>query len=156
VSPAKQPVLLCYDGSDDAKHAIEHAGELLSGDALVVTVWQRVIYVLGGFGAASMAPPADTREIDEDVERVCKRTAAEGAERARAAGFDAEGVTVEATGPIWNTVLEFADERDASVIVLGSRGLSGFKSLMLGSVSHGVAQHAHRPVLVVPPAGEDD
>ncbi len=36
--------------------------------------------------------------------------------------------------------------------MLGTRGLSGFKSMVLGSVSHGVAQHAHVPVLVVPPA----
>ena len=37
------------------------------------------------------------------------------------------------------------------IIVLGARGLSTFKSLVLGSVSHGVVQHAHRPVLIVPP-----
>ena len=37
---ADGPLLLCYDGSEDAKHAIEHAGRLLGGrDALVVTVW---------------------------------------------------------------------------------------------------------------------
>ena len=45
-----------------------------------------------------------------------------------------------------------ADRHDASLIVLGARGLSAFKSMLLGSVSHSVAQHAHRPVLIVPPA----
>ncbi len=38
------------------------------------------------------------------------------------------------------------------MIVIGARGLSTFKSFVLGSVSHGVAQHAHVPVLIVPPA----
>ena len=40
---------------------------------------------------------------------------------------------------------------DAGLIVLGARGLSTFESMLLGSVSHAVVQHAHRPVLVVPP-----
>ncbi len=51
---------------------------------------------------------------------------------------------------IWGTILEQAADVDASAIVLGSRGLTGLKSLLLGSVSHAVIQHADRPVIVVP------
>ena len=36
------------------------------------------------------------------------------------------------------------------MIVLGSRGLTGMRSLVLGSVSHGVANHSRRPVLIIP------
>src|ERR671934_164053 len=43
-----------------------------------------------------------------------------------------------------------ADELDADVIVLGARGLAGIAAF-LGSVSNHVLQHAHRPVLIVPP-----
>ena len=41
--------------------------------------------------------------------------------------------------------------QDADMIVLGSRGVGGFTRLMMGSVSSQVAQHAHCPVLIVPP-----
>ena len=54
----------------------------------------------------------------------------------------------------FRTILHVADEQDAGVIVMGSRGLGGVRALFLGSVSHGVVQHSHRPVLVVPPTAD--
>jgi nucleotide-binding universal stress UspA family protein len=41
--------------------------------------------------------------------------------------------------------------KDADMIVLGSRGAGGFTRLMMGSVAGQVAQHAHCPVLLIPP-----
>jgi nucleotide-binding universal stress UspA family protein len=47
-------------------------------------------------------------------------------------------------------MIDIADEIDAAVIVMGSRGLTGAQELFEGSVSHQVAEHADRPVLIVP------
>jgi nucleotide-binding universal stress UspA family protein len=52
---------------------------------------------------------------------------------------------------VWEGIVDVADELDAAVIVLGSRGLKGIREQFEGSVSHEVAQHAGRPVLIVPP-----
>lgn len=46
-------------------------------------------------------------------------------------------------------IVRVAEEEGCDLIVLGSRGLSGFKSLLLGSVSDAVTHHAHCPVLIV-------
>ena len=54
----------------------------------------------------------------------------------------------------WHALLDLADEIDAAAVVVGSRGLSGVKSMLLGSVSAGVLHHASRPVLVAPPADQ--
>ena len=70
-----------------------------------------------------------------------------------AAGLDATPEIAEgAYEGTWHAIVETAHARGAAVIVIGARGLSTFKSFVLGSVSHGVAQHARVPVLIVPPA----
>ncbi|HWT24328.1 MAG TPA: universal stress protein, partial [Solirubrobacteraceae bacterium] len=76
--------------------------------------------------------------------------AAEGAELARAAGFDAEPRALGTRERYYRALLDLADELDAGVIVMGSRGRSAFAAALLGSVSSGVLHHAARPVLVVP------
>ena len=48
-------------------------------------------------------------------------------------------------------LLAFADEVDADLLVLGRRGAGGFEALRLGRTAHQVAEHASRPVAVVPP-----
>jgi nucleotide-binding universal stress UspA family protein len=88
--------------------------------------------------------------IDAASERSARQRAEEGVDRARRAGLTAEPRVKERGVTIWGTILEQAADVDASAIVLGSRGLMGLKSLLLGSVSHAVLQHADRPVIVVP------
>lgn len=146
-------VLICYDGSPDSKSAIEHAGELLDGQpATVLTVWEPFIEVLArtpsGFGLAPGMINVD--EIDEASERSAALRAEEGAELARQAGLAAEPRTDSQATTVSAAILSVADEIGASAIVLGSRGLTGLKSLLLGSVSHAVTQHADRAVIVVP------
>ena len=92
-------------------------------------------------------------DYDEGLEKVARQVADEGAELARAAGLDATGAIAEGTYEgTWHAIVAAGKQHGADLIAIGARGLSTFKSLVLGSVSHGVAQHAHVPVLIVPPA----
>ena len=91
----------------------------------------------------------DLVELDRAVAEDSGRVADEGVRIAREAGLAAEPMAVEANGPVWKTVTETADRNDAAVIVIGSRGLTGFRSMLLGRVSSAVLHHADRPVLVV-------
>jgi len=80
--------------------------------------------------------------------------AARGAELARAAGFEAEARTVLGS-PTWEGVVDVANEVRAPVIVIGSRGLNALHEAFEGSLSHAVAEHAGRPVLIVPPPHDE-
>jgi nucleotide-binding universal stress UspA family protein len=131
-SSATGPVILCYDGSEGAARAIRRAGELFAGaKAVVVTIWHPTA------GVGSLAA--------SDGDGV----AGEGARLAQEAGLDAESIAVESAGPVWKTILDTADAYQAATIVMGSRGLAGVRSKLLGSVSSAVVQHAGRPTLVL-------
>jgi nucleotide-binding universal stress UspA family protein len=57
-------------------------------------------------------------------------------------------MTVESS-PVWRAIADAADASDASLIVLGSHGRSGFPGVLLGSVAQDVAAHSKRSVLIV-------
>jgi nucleotide-binding universal stress UspA family protein len=144
------PLILCYDGSEGAQYAIRHAGDLFAPrHTLVLSVWLPAA-VLGSYaGLGFIAPAVDVAELDRAVAEEGGRIAEEGAHIARGAGFDAEAVAAKASGPVWHTILETADARDAAAIVMGSRGLTALRSMLLGSVSSGVVHHADRPTMVI-------
>ncbi len=102
------------------------------------------------FPYPDMMPGADVSAADQAARTRADELAEEGCAVLRAAGVQATPAAVEGPGAVWRTILAEADARDVSVIVLGSRGITGMRSLVLGSVSHGVANHSHRPVLIMP------
>jgi nucleotide-binding universal stress UspA family protein len=148
-------ILLCYDGSEDARAAIDHAGELLRGQtATVLTVWEPFIEVLvhSAYGIGTTAGLMNIEEIDVANRQAAQASAEEGAQRARQAGLDCQARTTTQVTTVAAAILDQASELDVAAIVVGSRGLTGVKSLLLGSVSHGLIQHADRTVIVVPSA----
>lgn len=144
------PMLVCYDRSAGARRAIATAGALVPGQhAIVLHVWTPIAVLFGPY-ALTVPPGADD---DAALQEAALLVAREGARLATDAGLDATPVALPGTfNGTWHEILDLADARDARLIVLGARGLSPVRSFFLGSVSHGVVQHSHRPVLVVPPS----
>lgn len=156
-SSPSQPLMLCYDGSQHAKHAVAYAaGMFPGGHALVVTAWQPTVE-LGSLAWSGALERMDTfGEMDRAVAENAGRLAADGAELARRAGLVAEPLVVEAVGPVWKTLVDVADRRDAVMIIMGSRGRATLASILLGSVSNAVVHHAGQPTLVVHGGEEDE
>jgi nucleotide-binding universal stress UspA family protein len=154
-SRSETVILICYDGSDDAKAAIKHVGPLLPGAAAtVLTVWEPFSDVSSGSPKGRLSPLAlitNVGDANDTMLAQAREVADEGAQLANEAGLKAEPATDEQGESVAEAILSSADRLDADIIVLGSRGLGGVGSL-LGSVSHRVLQHADRPVLVIPSA----
>jgi nucleotide-binding universal stress UspA family protein len=145
------PILICYDGSADSDHAIETAANLFGSRRAVVADIGPMLTAAESVAALESVIPGNAFE-DLNTDSALEIARA-GAERARRAGFDAEA-RAELSSATWEGIVDVADEIDAAVIVLGSRGLSGIRERLNGSVSHEVAEHSRRPVLIVPPTDE--
>jgi len=140
------PILICYDGSESARAAIGVAAALLVDYRAVILNVAPLAVVAESYAALG----SGAADLDHLVFEDALRQAEEGAELARRAGFRAEArAYVEA--PVWRGVVGVADDIGAIAIVLGSRGFTGVHELVEGSLSHAVAEHAGRPVLIVPP-----
>jgi nucleotide-binding universal stress UspA family protein len=139
------PILFVYDGTPLAGIAIERAARELATarEALVLCVWQPADV---GF------EPVTKRHFDADaaneVRQAAEETAAYGASLAQRAGFRAQSLTVEAA-PTWKGIVQTAEERHASLIVLGAHRYHGLVGHLLGSVASAVISHAACSVLVV-------
>jgi nucleotide-binding universal stress UspA family protein len=155
---AGHPVLLCFDGSDDAATAIAQAAELLAARrAVVLTVWEPVATWEPYDPATILSAPLSkllsrALGVDEIAAELAEEKVKQGVALATGAGLEAQGRV--ARGKTWRTICDVAGEIDAATIVLGARGLSRMGSLLLGSVSSAVLVHAKRPVLVVPHHGD--
>ena len=142
------PILICYDGSESARHAIDAAASLFGPRRAIVLDIGPPLTTAESL--ATLSPMVGGATFEELNEEEALRSARVGAELAEHAGFTAEA-RAQVDAPTWEGIVDVADDVDASVIVIGSRGLDKVHELFEGSVSHDVAEHAGRPVLIVPP-----
>ena len=132
----ERPVLFAYDGLEGAKAAIRQAASQLQDGrrALVLTVWQ----------PAGPSPAGRENPIERDARRVAE----EGARLARVHGFEAEA-TAERGQPVWERIVQSAEEHDASLVVLGAHWRDPRNPVPTGLVAAAAADHTARPLLIV-------
>lgn len=151
-SDGQQPIAIAYDGSENARAAITGAARLFDGRAaVVVSVWESVesLTAASVIGVPAGVAAEAARRLDEETAERADQLAAEGAKLASDAGLAATPRAVPSEDNVSSTLCRTAEELGAGAIVVGSRGRSGVKSALLGSVSNGVVQNSKVPTLVV-------
>ncbi len=140
-SPKK--ILLATDGSQDAASATRAAMDLAAttGSELhVVHAWE----ALPPYAHPSIAVATDAAFYEREAQNLLL----EQLDGLEAAGVEVAGAHLE-RGPAAEKIADLAERLGVGLIVLGSRGLSKVKRLLLGSVSEGVVRLAPCPVLVM-------
>jgi nucleotide-binding universal stress UspA family protein len=145
-----KPVLFCYDGSDGSKTALTAAVEVIRpADAVVLVVWMPAAVQLARAGSFIVAIPNEG-EVDEQEAAAAQQIAEQGAAGARRRGYNASPRIAQANESVARTIDEIAQEIDAGLVVCGQRGRGAIGSALLGSVSHALAAHTKRPLLIAP------
>jgi nucleotide-binding universal stress UspA family protein len=145
-----KPVLFCYDGSDGSKTALGAAVEVIKpADAVILVVWTPAAVQLARAGSFVVAVPNEG-EVDEQEAARALQIAEEGAAGARRRGYNASARIAQAIESVPRTIDEIAEEIDAGLVVCGQRGRGLIGSALLGSVSHALAAHTKRPLLIAP------
>jgi nucleotide-binding universal stress UspA family protein len=140
-----ETIVVGVDGSEGGGAALTYAAReagLRKARLRIVSAWEIPPAVYAG----GLAPALDQETIDgfgEGAKRVVQEAIAQVKELEPS--VETEGRVAE--GQAADVLLQEAKEAD--LIVVGNRGLGGFSSLLLGSVSHSVVQHAPSPVTVV-------
>jgi|SRR5215204_66726 len=138
-------IVVGVDGSDSAKEALGWALEearLRGADVVAVHAWESAPVMLGPGPAPGFDIVGAMPQLEEPAERLVQTVVDDVA-------GDNPDVTVErraVAGPTVEVLVDAA--RDADLLVVGSRGLGGFKQLLLGSVSQQLAHHAACPLVI--------
>ncbi len=151
--PDFKKILVAVDGSKNAERAAEIAAELakkFDSELIVLHVALGPPYSYSAMFPTLIPPPQDAYDQymahAREVEKACVDRAVSLAEER---GVKARGMVESGVSSVVEAITTHAGDLNTDLLVVGTRGLGGFKKLLLGSVSSGVVAHANCPVLVV-------
>ena len=140
-------IVVAFDGSENSSRAAGVAAKLAGkfGSKLVVVhVYSSPILPYSAAGA----PVPNYAELEKSAEDSARNTLTMGVQIAKNSGAEARGELLEASSTV-QALVELSTNEKADLLVVGTRGMTGFKKLILGSVSSGLVAHAGCSVLVV-------
>ncbi len=143
-------VLVAVDGSEFAKKAISVAVTLCKAVKSELVAFHAIPVPRYSFTAeAGGTYPFPLNQYFASARNEARGLVNDAVAFAKNNGVQASGLVADPTYSIVEAIVQAAISHDIDLIVVGSRGLSGFKKLLMGSVSSAVVNHAHCSVLVV-------
>jgi nucleotide-binding universal stress UspA family protein len=136
-------IVVPVDGSEGSSRAAVFASRLASTIGCPI----KLLYV---FPATSMSMVGFARMSADEIHRAQQSAARDILDKARAAiGATADVGEVVLLGDPAQEIIDYSAQRPKTLLVMGRRGLSPMKSLLVGSVSEKVARHSAGAVTLV-------
>jgi nucleotide-binding universal stress UspA family protein len=144
-------ILVPIDGSEYSLKAADFAINISIKDESEITLLSVVPSMIrygdssGIFGAV---PPTYFKKYKNDAKKWFNQII----NNVKKEGFQIKKIKTDVvTTPVSvvSTILEYAEKKDTDLIIVGTRGITGFKRILLGSVASGIVTYAHCPVLVI-------
>ena len=144
-------IVVGIDGSEESMKAAEYAisiAKLYNAELNAITVLTSDIgYIYSSPGVES--PPLTVKEIVLLAGDEAKKWFDEIREKANKKGIQLKTEFIVAKKSLLNTILEYVEEHNINLVVVGTRGRSGIKKMLLGSIASGLITYSSCPVLVI-------
>lgn len=145
---APRRILVPVDGSENSKRAARVAIDLAkSYEAALIVI--SVVVAPSFYVAGPVAAPADLTDYYRLEMEDANNAVSSIGKLAKDGGVDASSQVLRPDKPVVEAIADFATTDAIDLIVVGTRGLGGFKKMLLGSVSSGLVSNAPCTVLVV-------
>jgi nucleotide-binding universal stress UspA family protein len=140
-------ILVAVDGSETSMDAAGHAIDMARMYNAQLTALTVSHISLSSYGLA--APPDAIKQRKEKHELESKRWFDELNQSATRNNIQFKTELIDSQMSVEGAIVEYAENNGIDLIILGTRGRSGIKKLLLGSVASGVISYATCPVIVV-------
>jgi len=146
-------ILVGIDGSEYSRNAVNYALDLAvkyDSELLLLAIVPSQVHHGDSSGVFGMVAPSYFNEykkeadkwFEEIINHISNETTIDSSTRVKS-----DVITTPFSTPA--SILNYAEERDVDLIVIGTRGNSGLKKMLLGSVAADVVTYSYCPVLVV-------
>ena len=147
-------ILVPIDGSEPSNRALDYALDLaeeLDAEVVILSVVPPVTLPVFSEepGITPIITPRDIDRYNSKLRATFENVLTEALARARAKKPDLRVSTKLLEGRPADKIVEVAERENFDLIIMGSRGLSGLRELLLGSTTRRVADHCTKPLLII-------